>query len=102
MQVKLVEHKVPKKTVLGIVEKSLNQWLVLAGADDGQMKQIGVLGMHKGAKLLATCVDLEPEQVAAVARACSEALGREVVPESLPVDAMGVQKLEDLEIDDEE
>ena len=102
MRVKLVEHKVPKKTVLGTVEKSLNQWLVLAGADDGQMKQIGVLGMHKDAKLLATSVDLEPEQVAAVAQACSQELGREVVPESLPVDAMGVQTLDDLEIDDEE
>jgi hypothetical protein len=102
MRVELVEHKVPKKTVLGTVEKSLNQWLVLAGADDGQMKQIGVLGMHKGAKLLATCVDLEPEQVAAVAQACSEELGRKVVPESLPVDVMGVQTLEDLDIEDGE
>ena len=102
MQVKLVEHKVPKKTVLGVVEKSLNQWLVLAGADDGKMKQIGILGMHKGAKLLATSVKLEPEQVNAVAKACGEQLGREVVAEYLPEDAMGIRTIDDLEIDDDE
>lgn len=45
MKIELIEHKVPKKTNFGTVQKSLNQHIVLIENNDtGKMVQCGYVG----------------------------------------------------------
>lgn len=49
--IELRPHKGIKNSPLGPIEITHPQWIVLAGRDPDQPKQIGYLGTHDGARL---------------------------------------------------
>ncbi len=75
MKIELKEHKVPKKTAWGTVEKSLNQHIVLIENDETkQMIQCG----YVGATHFLPLSGFPQELCEAVAAECEKQLGKPV------------------------
>lgn len=100
MKVKIEKHTVKKRTPLGKVDASLNQFTVCAEAANGKMVQVGVIGTQEGAQFLPTVTGLEKSQCDQIAKALEVELKREVEAAAAPPDPIGQQPEMDLEIDD--
>lgn len=74
MKIELIEQNVPKKTVWGTVEKSLNQHIVLIENDEKKMVQCGYVGVNSFLPLSGFPQELCEE----VAVECSKQLDRKV------------------------
>ena len=74
MKIELREHTVPKKTLWGIVDRSLNQHIVLIETDEGKMKQCGYVGVNAFLPLSGFPIEL----VGPVADECERQLNRKL------------------------
>lgn len=81
MKIELIEHKVPKKTMFGTIQKSLNQHIVLIeNSDTNKMVQCGYVGATHFLPLSGFPQELCEE----VAAECSKQLGKPVAAGEAP------------------
>lgn len=102
MEVKLIEHTVPKKTQWGTVQKSLNQhYVLLLNEETGKFTQCGFVGPVAFQPLCG----FPPEMVDEVTKLCEQQLGRQLVGSAPPVSmeqiAAAEQAQDEFEDDDE-
>jgi hypothetical protein len=98
MEIKLIEHKIKETTPWGVVEKSLNQQIVLLKNEDtGKFVQCGYVGDTAFLPLSG----FPQEACDAVAKLCTEQLGKPVAAGLAPPGLDELAALLNKESDDE-